>query len=489
MILYRLPPIVYVLNLLIFLLSVTHIFILPKTAGIFFFSLAISTAISCTQLSLKKDKAILILLLSSLLIFAFTAPSINTIDLWGDESNIVQLAKQDIRTLTHAALREHTMAPPMSYWIMWGWNKILSITPSVYIEIISRIPFMGMHLAASLLFFATCRIVLTASAIKFAKNASIIAFFTFFLCPLLLTYSAIEIKFYALAVLGSVFILYAFATNKLTSVGILPLHMIFYLSSFFHYILVFPYLFYNIFSQKNKTSILMLIACSLIIFALMLIVGYSPPSGIPFAKNALVVFIKGLKEFLIFTFIHPFQLVLVMVLFLRMLFTSFAWTTVISLLFSFATIFLLQMTYHYSDFGARHFIFILPTIIFLLFQGAFIVSKKLQPYYLIAVFLLFTLPWGMRSFAFIKTPLLIPKDTLGLKQVFRRAEKEKRPILLHIPQSFITRPEHDFYLTNISYYKTLYPSVKIQTVISHSILCTSQFIVFQYHAKYPCEGK
>lgn len=487
---------IYNTNLIVFLICCT--ILLTTTFPfqiVYFYYLLLTVCVSLTDLRLEHKRFILFFILFAVVIYSYFAKEINNVDLWSDETNILTLAQKSFEHVSQSAIHSHVVAPPVSYWLMWVWNKILAHTPVSYFELVARIPFMAFHIVASIFFTLALKKYMPFMKPHRLFVVMAIIYITYFFNPVLFVYSSIEVKFYGLTVLGSVIILYLMSTNQLFSLSLMPINLLFTLSSVFHYILIAPYVLQHVLDTSYRKNAILYIASSVYLFILLTASGILYPTSLPSAAVAYNVFNRNFRHFISLFFPSHLQLIVLVSLCIGLLFFKKVNRWIIAAVPVYLiTLLVLQLYYKYYDLDIRQFIFVAPTLIFVLFYGVRIIPLRYISLYLLMICLLFTIPWVIKSWNLMKDSPWKFKDELGLKRVFSRATEEHKTVVLSIPTDFVTFKGHDVYLSNFAFYKTMYPNVPAITKIGDQNLCLlypdeKGYIVFRFHDVYPCSNQ
>jgi hypothetical protein len=420
----------------------------------------------------------------------FLGGAIASTDLWGDETNVLIISQLPFERIATSAFQNHVGAPPFTYWLLWLWNPALRMAPPEYIEILARLPFMLLHALAAVVFTSTCLRFFPEASSRKRMTGGAIFFFTYFFNPLLFAYS-LEVKFYTLTALGSVVILFLQQAGKLFSFSFIPLHLFFYLSSFFHYILMIPYIAMGIMKRANHLQVISFIAITLYMYYLSSRSGYLLPAGLSSLTESYGVFFRAFSELASSSFPNILQQIfLLCILGAAFIAKKSRWIVAV-LIFYLLYALGAQLYFKYFDLRARHFLFIMPTTIFMFFYVMTQIPHKITTYYLAGIFFIFTLPWAISSYNNTAHEPWRFKDVLGYKKVFTQAKTENKTVVLSIDTTSMPESVGGFYLSNFNFYSHLYRHIGAIVVKDHPNPCevygdTNSYIVFGYHNRNIC---
>lgn len=423
-------------------------------------------------------RAVLFVIVSSLFVYAAAFQFAGSIELWGDEIGVIRIAQLPLFDIVNAISHLHAAALPFDYWIMWFWNVVVLSLPTEYQEVIYRIPYMVFHIAASLLFAYT---IITRLLIPQKKTHSsrrvfrmclfLCSFFLYFLNPLLFFYS-IEVRFYAFASLGSMVALYLYSSNNLLNPRTFFIHLPFLLNSIFHYIVVVPLmLFEEIRTKQHKYFLAFAILVILLFMFIKSSIFIPEPVS---SSNFLLLLTKAIFDFVYIQFGQLPQIIvggyIVFLLFIK---SSEARRMVFIVLIFIASICGISFYKGYFDFHVRHFLFVVPFVLYaLLLPIKRIFDYKLKYIFLIVVSIVFPLFWSGQIFHRLATARLFSKALKGSKNITTKAMSERSVVLLmpNDPQR-MAYWDYRFYVDSILFYFQAYPEVVYLAPTSSKQLC------------------
>jgi hypothetical protein len=441
---------------------------------IFYFSLIVLAFYPLEVLQFLKSHLPRIFLFSffGTIIYLLFSPAIKNVELWGDEIGVIKTAHLQFKEIVSYVSTHHASVPPLDYWNLWFWKFIADFTPIDYAELVYRIPYMFFHGLAAIIFSLLIEKTITKDNLL-PKSISFIAFLTYFLNPILFFYS-IEVRFYSLAALGSVITLYLFVENKLYQLKFLPLLLLFCLNSIFEFILFFPLLIYGLIKESsNRKSIII----SLISLVLMLLVIW-PKLLIPqpvSAQQSLALVLSAFKKLVGLQFWTLYQIVTILIIIAMSLILNQLrrpFLLMAGFIFSYLIFITFTGLYKgYFDFHARHYLFILPFFLYLLFPLSGL-SLKQSLCLSILIFAIFTLPWANNIKEGLQEQSLFTKSLIGSKKIIKLAESKKLQIIV-APNIDNNLPEdvYRFNLESFFWYTQFYPSVKVISLDNFGEAC------------------
>ena len=402
-----------------------------------------------------------------IIFYAFLIKYIGAIELWGDEIGVIKIASLNFNDIVKFTPKLHAAVPPLDYWNLWLYRQLIDVNPQ-YQEIIYRVPYMFFHLISSLLFtLMIIKNLFSDFNQKFYKHIIItLVFLTYFFNPLLFFYS-IEVRFYALAVLGVNLILFLYLENKLYDLKFLPLLLLFCLNSVFQFIAITPFLIKDFLAKKFKTGGFKIFLLSFILMFVFVLPKLHAPNHVDTLASLGLIF-SALHHFFFLQFPSFLQITaLIIIIFWALIKNKIRGKILFLILAFFFCLFVISLAAYlkgYFDFHHRHYLFTLPILLYLLFSLIKLLDYKKEWLLFLLIFAFFTLPWITQTVNRLITQNLFSKALNGSKQILQLAQNKKMEIII-VPNSekIMSESTYRFNLDSFNWYAQFYPGVKISS--------------------------
>jgi len=454
------------LALYIFLIAgVLSLRLHSQSAFTFFTVMLLSSLSSLVPFSITKKILIRILFSSAifLLVYGFFSSYIGNIELWGDEINVIRVAGYDFGSISKIASEFHIAVPPLDYWSMHFWSRVVTVFPVLYHEFLYRIPYMFMHALAAFIF----ALLVEKSARRDSnKQEDILVFFLSFVSylvnPILFLYS-IEVRYYALAALGSLIPLYLFVNGKLYSLRYYPLLLLFCLNSVFQFLVLIPYGLYGLVLQSASRRRGIILLVSLFILLVFIYPTLLIGPGVGKEEPGRLIF-SAVHDFWLLQFGWGIQQIGAVAIFICLLTVRRS-----SLRFLFGvlpfymiSIITIEYTKQYFDFHVRHFIIAIPVLLYLLFLPLVVTRGAIRHIAIIAIVILFTIPWTQKTNSLITSHKLFSKSLIGSKMLVDLSKKNDANIIF-APNTGRPLPDgvYAFFVESAQWYLDTYSSARI----------------------------
>lgn len=408
----------------------------------------------------RRRNLIACIAISAAGVYAALFPFINNQELWVDEIQVIRFGRLPLDSIARFVMTEHTAVPPLDYWNMWVWDKVVSLFPISVWEYAYRVPYMMLHtLAALLLALVYCDMI---EKRKHWTDAVMIwvGFLLYFFNPLPFVYSY-EIRFYAMTLLGAAVVMALYYRNKLFSVPYYPLIVLFCLNSIYHFFILVPFLIAGMLKKETRRNAVLLY--SAVGAAAITIVPFlyvpRPDSGIV-ATERIFSGLSWLQNF----YLNPAWKVyaaLSALLILCIVRTKRAVFFFGSALFYIFVVVILDMKYNYRYFGAKHFLYAIPAFTVLVYE-LMSVARSLVVRIGVVCVLAFLFLWPFYSYLYdtYTGKVLLAKSPLGLKQVFQYVSDHSVGTVI-VDYGNATEEDIRYYELAISWYAPLYSKPKI----------------------------
>lgn len=452
-------------------ISISFIYILLYTSfqykEILFLSLLLILLIILIQ-RLKENASIIRLWylgVIGIIVYCLLYKLIGSIELWGDEIGVLMISKGSFGNIVQMVSSYHASVPPFDYWMMWGWDKIIrswSITP---VEFWYRIPYMFFHLAGSILFTHIVTIYFNQNEKRIPRWISIIlevfCFTIYFFNPILFFYS-IEVRFYALSIVGATLSLYLYDASEDEWVRILPFILLLCLNSVYEYILIFVVLVFRSIVHKKTPSFSLLVPLLVIfvlIFPFLLIpIPITPDKSFSLIRTALY----HLLSFQFWSYWQRILLlgVLVYCFLLKDLQKkiSIIFMQILCMLFIICG---LSYVKGYFDFHVRHLAFVVPYILYIIVSPL----KFLKPYqkllYGAIIIAILIIPWTRNNLIRLESKELFSKSLPGVKYVLEKAKEKNIQIILFPNDGQLVYWDYQFNINSWIWYGKYFPTVTV----------------------------
>lgn len=432
-------------------------------AGIFLFEIGYVVCFLRGQIK-KNINIATLLFVFSFFVYAVLFPFINSLELWVDEIEVIRFARLPLADIAQAVMTKHVTVPPLDYWNMWAWNKIVVYFPIDIWEYAYRIPYMALHSLAAVLLGLVCW-GLVKSEFRLRTFVAMCGFFLYFFNPLLFAYSY-EVRFYAMTFLGAAIVAALYTRNKLFAVEYIPIILLFCLNSVYQYIILVPFILHGVVDKTTRKNALLLGSSVALIALLVLPFLYVPqPVEAIYANDRIMYGLYWLNTFYFNTFWKQY-LAYVFVLALFWLRKKKALFTLGACVFYVLVVTALDAKYNYRYFGGKHFLFIMPfctLVIYELFSLSRSLLFRIAAVALISVVFLYPF-YGYIQQTYTKE-FVVAKSPMGLKDVFQYATKNsvKR---VFIEYGDINQENIEYYRRAITWYGDLYTLPKVEEFVN-----------------------
>ncbi len=376
------------------------------------------------------------------LYFFYHHQDILRLELWSDEIFSLKISDHPFNQITRIALQLSDI-PPLHYWDLWFWQKFIQNSPVHLTEFIYRIPSMLYHTSSSILFawFISTRRKNTTHIYKYLLNAT--AFLSFFFNPLLFPF-AIEIRPYALMVLGGVISIIAHTSEEHTAIRYIPIQLTLCILSVFNFIYYLPVFISLWFRKIRKPAVLT------VLLAILIYMTYVPYTFIPNQANVYIIRTAILRSI---QYIQSIFLSNVMQILIAAIIVGFILKRRCSLLLVVQAvtlwIFSIMIGYaiRYQAFAPRHLILSFPIFIYLLYMPIWNLKLRQSILWMTLIFIFYTLPWINRTEYMLQKQLFFPKISIGIKTAVSNALSQQKKIVLER----VSVPESDPYYYTYKY--------------------------------------
>ena len=461
-----------VLRLVIFFILATLAIYWNSPLAIFSYLLLITVCLSpiiFKDISKKYYLISLTLFIFGIVVYGILARYINAIELWGDEIGVIEIAEGRFQDIVQGISSLHAAVPPLDYWNMWFWKYIVKPFPARYMEFLYRVPYMALHVAGGILFAFACvgkkRASDTANRYWYKLYWAVLvtAFLTYFFNPLLFFYS-IEVRFFILAAAGISLVLLLYRRGELGRLKYFPLLLLLGLNSIYQ-LIVLPLFFiaYYLTGRERKNAVLMvgsIIILSLIIWPILLI-----PSPVS-QKESLELIRQAIYQFYNLQLESWPQVVPIGIIMGVAIWRSYKdrhlQGVLLVLIGGFWIITGASYIKGYFDFYPRHYLFLIPLILYLIFYIPEQLGQRFGFGMLFLIVVFMTLPWLSTDIYRLKTKMSFSKAYIGSKEVMEYAESGNHPIIvLPNTEGKNYTPGYDFSVKSIRWYAKSYRWVKV----------------------------
>lgn len=380
--------------------------------------------------------------------FISLQPIIYSLEFWGDEIGVIEIARKSFAEVAPLAQNIHAAVPPLDYQNLHVWLKLTANIPLTYREFIWRVPYMLYHCIASAL-FAQLLVLLTDKK----KGGTIIVWLgwlLFYTHPLGIEY-ALDIRFYALSLLSSVILLFGLLRNIYTKNWWLALVLLLGLNSIPFLIMTWAtFLLQTIlsFSIKKDRKVfvqLLLLITVCLVFAVQMTKSESDLNY--FSWQQYTVVIQGLKG------MWWFVLAVCSAIFYWLATYKKAPKNITDIILSstwfIGVMMLILILRPYDGIGLRTFLPALPHLLLML-MWLIMEHKKLT---LLAVFLVILQLYS--SITTIMDHSFLERKTVGIKPVCVNAKSNNQKILI-VTQRTESAIENDWNYSFIAWYSKNY---------------------------------
>ncbi len=374
----------------------------------------------------------------SLLFYILFFSKINSLELWGDEIGVILFAEKHFEEISGFVLTQHAATPPLDYWNMHYLKQVVDLFPVDYQEFFFRVPYMIFHTISAVIFLLIVNEIacikkenLMTKKLRFSLMS--VSFLTYFFHPILFSY-AFELRFYEFAALGTSITILLFLRGKLFHLQFLPLLLLFVLNSIFQLLTVVPFLVLGFFDkQVPKKNFFVVFFANLFLGTILFFhVNKYQPVAEPMAR---MIVEQTLKDLLSIEFLHwwmcPLTVILLFFAYKNKTRTSINLFFVLSS--QFISITAISYVQGYFDLHVRHYLYLIPTVLTILFLAINQQKKKMSYFVLITLFLFFFIPWLDLSLKLLDHSFDMSKHAIGAKKMMQEA-KDKKQILLYNSQ-------------------------------------------------------
>jgi len=484
--------------LVIFLISSMLTIYITSPYGFIFFTFIMLAAFSSLFPIVMSRKILAKVVFSTiifLIIYGFYLQYIVSLELWGDEIGVIQIAGNSFLAIRDKVSTLHATVPPLDYWILHVWKVLVAVSPDKYHEFIYRIPYIIMHGVAAIVFALLVEKSCVGNTSKISTMLLFfLAFITYIFHPLLFPYS-IEVRFYAMAALGSVIALSLFMQNRFFSLRYYPLLLIFCLNSIFQFIILLPYIVYGLlYTTIHRRSAIILSVSLLVLFVLIYPLLHIYP-GIGYKASSKGI-LDALSHFRFLQFNSNLQLVaagcMLLFEFLRNKNRFSLWGLLSILGFYITSVVVLAYTTQYFAFHVRHLVFTMPLVLYFLFLPLMKTQGTIQYIFMILFAVFFTIPWVQKTNTMITTHDLFSKILMGSKKLAQVSKKNSLDVIITPntgPPALGDEKIH--YIDSVKWYLRTYTSAKIvhaksQNDVCHIVKTDKHFIVYSINDKIDC---
>lgn len=417
---------------------------------------------SFLRYGLDSSRRLLTLICSVIAVSAYTLffTRINNLELWVDEIQVIRYGQFPLRSIAQEVMAHHVAVPPLDYWNMWAWDKVVSLFPVSLSEGIYRLPYMVLHFfAALLLVYISTEIVINRSRLMTA-GISVFVFSLYFFNPLPFVYSY-EVRFYSMLLLGVVVVLALYYKGKLFSYSYFPLILIFCLNSVYHFFILAPFLVKGIIDRSTRKNSALL-SCAVLVMGFMfvrLLYVPKPEAGIYPAENIMngLVWLNSFYFDALWKRVAAGLMLLLLVLYRR----KNAVFLFASVIFYLLVIIGLDMKYNYQYFGGKHFLFVIPFFTVMLIELIRTWKSAFARVCIIALISFMLLyPFATDTRNIYDGKLMFAKSPIGLKQVFQYATDNNIGTII-VDYGNASETDIQYYTLAISWYLDHYPKIKI----------------------------
>lgn len=414
-------------------------------------------------------KKIGFLFLCASFLYTILLPQISALELWNDEIGVIEISRLPFPKISSVVLNTHASVPPFDYWTLAIFKPLFSKLNPHYFEIAYRFPYILYHSISAILF---CFIISNRTKNTSRLNlTSGLAFVTYFFNPYLFFYS-LEVRYFALSTLGSLLVLRVLIENLYFDKKLIFLSLVLGLNSIFQFIVIGAYLiiaFGKALFQKDWKEALRsnnshIVLFTHLILGLVLVLRMYYP--IPTQNIEMLSQIQfSLREFINMNLQYPIQKALIFIFTITSIF-SFKLrkghkTNLYVLFVAFAGLFIISfLSYvkNYSYFGPRHYIFIIPFLLYLVFENISVNKHRFLPkqFIVFCIFSSFTIPWIVRSTNILYHQKYISKDLFGSKKIILKSQESGNKIVFTPNMSSSDSDFYNLSTASLSWYAEQY---------------------------------
>lgn len=346
--------------------------------------------------------------------------NISALELWSDEILSLKIAHNPFSAVAKQALTIGAF-PPIHYWELWFLEHIYGYIPAQYIELGYRIVPMIYHIFAGILFsaFIQYKLIKIQSSRIYQISGTFVAFFSYFFNPLLFPYS-LEIRPYVMMSLISVLTLIVIDTEVIDTLEFVPLHILFFLISFFYAILYIPVAIWQFARTKSRlTPIYTIIPIGVVYFFYIPYIGNPISGALSGVQTSIRSSLSQIQQVLFPTII---QLIFAIGATIYAFKEDKKILYIAQTLTIFSVVTILGIVTRYTALAPRHYIFAIPLILYILISPIIRPTTKYS-YIILGLFcLIITIPWIYKTDLIVQKQQFFPKVSTGIKKVLTNAK-------------------------------------------------------------------
>lgn len=407
----------------------------------------------------------------AMLLFTIFFPFVARTELWGDEVAVLRMVDGPFREVAIRVPQTHYAIPFFDFWITWLWNQVVIRFPIELMELLYRLPMMFYHALATVIFtlfitrlYKHHNPVLRLSL--FTHIIGVVAFLTYFFHPMLLFY-ATEVKYYSLSNLGVVATLFMYTEGTLFSLQSLPLLLMFGFVSSVEFIILLPLVVMRSVRKRGLWSDA-IFASMLIAFYALLIPKFSFPVPVSEKESIHLILAAG-TSFMRYAFPSSLAIILIaasaIYAVIHKNIRRYGIPLVLLTLFSVAAISYASYIKRYFDFHPRHFMFISPILLLVLFIPVIYMKNTQKVLCILGLtVIVYTVPGILRSTYYLTHHQAWARAQSGAYSILRQADQEQQPIVVmpYRENQIVSRDTYQyFYLDNFYWYARKYPTVTV----------------------------
>ncbi|MCL4199872.1 hypothetical protein KJZ67_00845 [Patescibacteria group bacterium] len=368
------------------------------------------------QVSINAAIGVLLFVLSCI-VYAVLFPFINSFELWVDEIEVIRFARMPLADIAQAVMTKHVAVPPLDYWNMWVWNKVVVLLPVHVWEYAYRVPYMFIHSLAAVVLGLTCWELVKAPP-RLRMLTVLCGFLLYFFNPLLFAYSY-EVRFYAMTFLGAAVVAVLYSRGRLFVTENVPLVLLFCLNSIYQFIILVPFICYGVIGKSTRKNALLLGGSAALVALIILPFLYIPHPVETIQANRRIV--EGLYGLSALYFNTPWRqyLVYLFIVALCLLRRKKSLFLLGATAFYVLVIIALDTRYNYRYFSGKHFLFIMPFCTVVAYE-LFLLSRAVwfRASAIVLMSVVFLYPFYGHMHKMYTKEFIAAKSPMGLKEVF-----------------------------------------------------------------------
>jgi hypothetical protein len=401
------------------------------------------------------------------LMYTMLARWISQLELWVDEVAVINIARLPIADVAHEAMSTHVVVPPLDYMNMWIWDRYVRMMPFGIWEVAYRVPYMAIHSVTAVLFAFLIEGYVHARVRHWFVY--VVSFMVYFFNPLLFYYS-LEVRFYAVMMLGVVLGLLLMSHAGMTSRTAIGF-WVFLLNSSFQFLFL-PLLAIPGLLTKSTRKGALLVLCGWALLAVVVLprLYYPAPdtsiNAIARTKEALTMFYGTQVG-------YWWQSAAVVGMILLVLLHAIRDRKIASLLFFACVGFLgiyggnLWMNYRYFSF--KHFLVLSPLFLAASFASVARERMIMRVIGFTTLVCVLLVPWAIADISGLRSGYLPTKDPLGAKIIMETIGSG--PATLYIAVTDEHREMVRYEQIALRWYAVLTPGVTLSPVELTSDIC------------------